>query len=78
MGDDKIDQVLRTVDPAKRTTLKKLVIGAAFAVPIIASYSVKDLAYARWRAAGHRHLTIATVHTVDRLSPLSPSPRPRP
>lgn len=46
MDNDKIEQVLRTVDPAKRTFLKKLLIGAAFAVPIIASYSVKDLAYA--------------------------------
>ena len=46
MGNEKLDQVLRTVDPAKRGTLKKLVLGATFAVPIIASYSVKDLAYA--------------------------------
>ena len=45
MSNEMLDQVLRTVDPAKRVSLKKLVLGAAFAVPIIASYSVKDLAY---------------------------------
>jgi hypothetical protein len=45
MGNEKLDQVLRTVDPEKRASLKKLVVGTAFAVPIIASYSVKDLAY---------------------------------
>ena len=46
MENDKLERVLRTVNPAKRVFLKKLVIGTAFAVPIIASYSVKDLAYA--------------------------------
>ena len=43
--DDKLDGVLRNVDPTRRGFLKNLVIGAGFAVPIIASYSVKDLAY---------------------------------
>lgn len=45
MSNEGLDQVLRTVDPAKRATLKKLVLGTAFAIPMIASYSVKDLAY---------------------------------
>ena len=45
MSNERLDQVLRTVDPAKRGTLKKLVLGTAFAIPMIASYSVKDLAY---------------------------------
>src|SRR5262245_46838235 len=47
MDDEKLEQVLRIVDPAKREFLKKLVIGAAFAVPIVASYPVKDLALAQ-------------------------------
>ena len=47
MSDEKLDRVLRTVDPRRRSFLKKLVLGAAFSVPIIASYSVKDLAYAQ-------------------------------
>jgi len=47
MSDEKLERVFQTVDdPGKRATLKKLVLGAAFAVPIIASFSVKDLAYA--------------------------------
>jgi hypothetical protein len=45
MSNERLDQVLRTVDPAKRASLKKLVLGTAFAIPMIASYSVKDLAY---------------------------------
>ena len=47
MSDDKLDRVLRTVDPGRRALLKKLVLGAAFAVPIVISFSVKDLANAQ-------------------------------
>ena len=45
--DEKIDGVLRDVDPEKRKLLKKLIVGTAFAVPMVASYSVKDLAFAQ-------------------------------
>jgi hypothetical protein len=45
--DDKVDGLLRDVDPRKRGFLKKLIVGAAFAVPMVASYSVKDLAFAQ-------------------------------
>ena len=44
---DKVDEVLRDVDPRKRAFLKRLIVGAAFAVPMVASYSVKDLAFAQ-------------------------------
>jgi hypothetical protein len=47
MGDDKLEHVLRTVDAGKRSFLRKLITGASFAVPIVASYSAKDLAYAQ-------------------------------
>jgi hypothetical protein len=47
MAGDKVDDILRNVDPERRSFLRKLVIGAGFAVPIVASYSVKDLAYAQ-------------------------------
>jgi len=43
MDDKKLEEVLRIVDPKRRDFLKKLVVGAAFTVPIVASYSVKDL-----------------------------------
>jgi len=61
MGNEKLDQVLRTIDPGKRSALKKLLAGAAFAVPIIASYSVKDLAYG---TVGSCPLTLTTVVTI--------------
>jgi len=47
MSDEKLERVFRTVDPGRRATLKKLVVSAAFSVPIIASFPVKDLAYAQ-------------------------------
>ena len=47
MADDKLDPVLQAVDPRKRAFLKKLIVGTAFAVPMVASHSVKDLAYAQ-------------------------------
>ena len=45
--DEKVDELLRDVDPRKRAFLKKLIVGTAFAVPMVASYSVKDLAFAQ-------------------------------
>jgi len=45
MADDKLEQALSAVDPKKRDLLKKMLIGAAFAVPTVASFSVRDLAY---------------------------------
>ena len=47
MADDRLDPVLEPVDPRKRAFLKKLIVGTAFAVPMVASYSVRDLAYAQ-------------------------------
>ena len=67
MDNEKIELVLRTVEPAKRVFLKKLVIGAAFAVPIIASYSVKDLAYATVASGCTATVTIATDVTVTTI-----------
>ena len=47
MTDDELEPVLQDVDPRKRAFLKKLIVGTAFAVPVVASYSVKDLAFAQ-------------------------------
>jgi hypothetical protein len=47
VADERLDPVLEGVDPKKRAFLKKLIVGTAFAVPMVASYSVKDLAYAQ-------------------------------
>ena len=37
------DRALATVDAAKRETLRKLVFGAAFVVPVVATFSVDGL-----------------------------------
>jgi hypothetical protein len=47
MADDRLEPLLQAADPGKRALLKKLVLGTAFAVPMVASYSVKDLAVAQ-------------------------------
>jgi hypothetical protein len=57
MENDKLQEALRVVDPAKRAFLRKMVLGAAFAVPTIASFSVKDLA----QAYGGSPITKTTV-----------------
>ena len=46
MADHKLERVLQSIDPEKRLFIKKLVAGTAFAVPVIASYSVNELAQA--------------------------------
>jgi hypothetical protein len=47
MADDRLEPLLQAADPGKRALLRKLVLGTAFAVPMVASYSVKDLAVAQ-------------------------------
>jgi hypothetical protein len=44
MSDEKLERVLRTVEPGRRAALKKMVLAAAFTVPMIASFSVTNLA----------------------------------
>lgn len=42
--DDKLDpKLLDNVDESKRSSLRKLILGSAFAVPIIASFSLSGL-----------------------------------
>ena len=38
-----VDGALASVDVAKRETLRKLILGAAFVVPVVASFSVSAL-----------------------------------
>jgi len=60
MNNQKLEQVLEKVEPEKRSTLRKLVLGASFAVPVIASFSVKELASA---ATGSFGTTTTTTET---------------
>ena len=55
---ERLEHVLRTLDPSKRDLIKKLVVGVAFAVPTVASYAVKDLAFA---SVGSPGTTVATT-----------------
>lgn len=42
--DDKLDpKLLDSVDESKRSSLRKLILGSAFAVPIIASFTMSGL-----------------------------------
>jgi hypothetical protein len=43
MSDERFERVFRTVDRARRAMLKKLVFGATFSLPIIASFSAKEI-----------------------------------
>ena len=60
MSDEKLERVLRTVDPVRRATLKKMLLAAAFTVPIIASFSVTNLA-AQGMGSGSSTTTTVTV-----------------
>jgi hypothetical protein len=42
-GPQNVDRALAAVDAAKRETLRKLILGAAFVVPVVASFSVDAL-----------------------------------
>ena len=43
MADEELDAVLERIDPDKRAFLKKLVVGTAFVVPTVASFSMDGL-----------------------------------
>jgi hypothetical protein len=42
-GSQSADRALTAVDAAKRETLRKLILGAAFVVPVVATFSVDGL-----------------------------------
>lgn len=50
MGADESDPVLEKVDPAKRSFVRKLVKGTAFAAPVVASFSLDGLTIGDARA----------------------------
>jgi Na+/H+-dicarboxylate symporter len=43
MADEELDRVLERVDPAKRAFLKTIIVGTAFVVPTVASFSMDGL-----------------------------------
>jgi hypothetical protein len=52
MADEKLDRVLRTVEPGRRAMLKKMVLAAAFTIPVVASFPVSNLANANIGSMG--------------------------
>lgn len=52
MSDEKLDQLLERIDTSKRDTIRKIVIGAGFAVPTVGSFAVTDLAYGQVGSPG--------------------------
>lgn len=43
MSESELDNVLERVDPEKRAFLKKIVVGTAFLVPTVVSFSMDGL-----------------------------------
>jgi hypothetical protein len=43
MSEKKIDALLEKIDADKRATLKRLILGTVFAVPVIASFPMDGL-----------------------------------
>ena len=43
MSEEKIDALLDKIDADKRATLKRLILGTVFAVPVIASFPMDGL-----------------------------------
>jgi cytoskeletal protein RodZ len=62
MNDEKSERVLEAVDPDRRAVLKKLMLAATFSVPIVLSFSVRDLAQA---ATGSGPQTTSTASTIS-------------
>jgi hypothetical protein len=57
MSEEKIDALLEKVDADKRATLKRLILGTAFVVPLIASFPIDGLTIDRalTQAANQAH-----------------------
>jgi hypothetical protein len=60
MSDEKLDALLEKIDADKRATLKKLILGTAFVVPLIASFPIDGLTIDRALAQVHNGGTAAT------------------
>ena len=40
---DRLDRALETIDESKRASLRKLLVGAAFVPPVVASFAVNGM-----------------------------------
>jgi len=74
MNDEKLARVLDTVDPNRRVVLKKLVLAATFSVPIIASFSIRDLANAQVGSGPESTSTATASSSTSTTSVTTPPP----
>lgn len=42
-SNDRLDQALETIDTGKRDSMRKLVVGAAFVAPVVASFAIEGM-----------------------------------
>jgi hypothetical protein len=70
MSADRLDHVLGSLDPAKRALIKKMAIGVAFAVPTVASFAVKDVAFAAVGSPGTTVFTATVGGTTTVFTPV--------
>ena len=50
-----IDSALETTDAAKRETLRKLVVGSAFVVPVVTTFGLEGLTTAAYAVTNSTH-----------------------
>jgi hypothetical protein len=70
MSEDRIDRVLESVDPSKRDFLKRLVVGTAFVVPQIASFSMDGLSVYDAHAQGGSNIAPSDRGLKERFAPV--------
>jgi hypothetical protein len=51
MSDSRIDKALAKVEPTRREAIRKMIVGAAFTVPVVASFSMGGISISRAQQA---------------------------
>lgn len=72
MADDRIDSVLERVNPEKRDFLKRLVVGTAFVIPQIASFSMDELSVYEAHAGAGSNITVSDRNRKERFVAVDP------
>jgi endosialidase-like protein len=67
---DKVDEVLQRVDPAKRGFLKALVVGSAFVAPTVASFSMEGLSVYEAHAQGGSNIAPSDRNVKEGFAPV--------
>ncbi len=59
--DDRLNTALETIDASKRVAMRKLLVGAAFVPPVVASFAINGMM-----------VTSAQAQGIDELEPVQP------